>query len=86
VQNSTQIRRRRWQRISRQRLRVGVGSSHILINALDQFLDAAKCSATNGPLGNPVEPDLRLIEPPLHSKLKPVSIASTLGTTIDAAL
>jgi len=36
---------------------------NVLIDFLDQFLDAAECPATNGLLRNPVEPDLHLIEP-----------------------
>ena len=48
---------------SRPRLGVGVGSAHILIDFLHQFLDAAKRPATNGLLRNPVEPDLHLVQP-----------------------
>ena len=40
-----------------------VGSLNVLINFLDQFLDAAKRPATSGLLRNPVEPDLHLIQP-----------------------
>jgi hypothetical protein len=39
---------------------VGVGSLHILIDSLHQFLDAAKGPATNGPLRNAVEQNLQL--------------------------
>jgi hypothetical protein len=34
-----------------------------LVDFLDQFLHAAKRSATNGPLRNAVEPNLHLIQP-----------------------
>ena len=40
-----------------------VCSLNVLIDFLDQFLDAAKGPATSGLLGNPVEPDLHLIKP-----------------------
>lgn len=42
---------------------MSVGSADILIDFLDQFLHAPKCSAANGLLGDPVEPDLHLVQP-----------------------
>jgi hypothetical protein len=46
-----------------ERVRVGVGSLHILIDFLDQFFDVAKRPATNGLVRNPIKPDLHLIQP-----------------------
>ena len=40
-----------------------VGTLDIAIDFLDQFLDAAKRSTTNGLLGDAIEPDLHLIQP-----------------------
>ena len=40
-----------------------VGSLNVLIDFLDWFLDVAKRPAVNGLLGNPMEPDLHLIQP-----------------------
>ena len=44
-------------------LRVGVGALNVLIDVLNQLLDAAKRSATNGLLRDPMEPNLHLVQP-----------------------
>ena len=40
-----------------------VGTLDIAIDFLDQFLDAAKRSTTDGLLGDAIEPDLHLVQP-----------------------
>src|SRR5258708_28955975 len=46
-----------------ERMGVGGRDANVLVDFLEQLLHAAKRSATNGPLRNPVEPNLHLIQP-----------------------